>query len=267
MAIIGTLPYVFSNGTTADATQVNADLNAIVNGVNTNAAAITSVQQGLYNYAADTGTVNAIVVPVVLPPTSYTDGLRLRFKAGNTNTSTSVTIATGSLAAKSVVIDAAGTLPVIGSIISGMHYDAEYDISQGAFILINPSWVTTSFTGTLTGFSGSAPTGTVRALVSGNDKAAFVYINATISGTSNAATMTMTGVPSYLSSAALGAGGGGTNSNILVEDNSAAAVGCIASGLNGTTWTFGKNQVQSAGGFTTSATKGILGGTNFSYPL
>lgn len=40
MAIITTpLPYVFSNGTTADATQVNADLNQIVNNVNANAAA------------------------------------------------------------------------------------------------------------------------------------------------------------------------------------------------------------------------------------
>ena len=40
MSIITTpLPYVFSNGTTADATQVNADLNQIVSGVNNNAAA------------------------------------------------------------------------------------------------------------------------------------------------------------------------------------------------------------------------------------
>lgn len=40
MAIITTpLPFVFSNGTTADATQVNADLNQIVSNVNANAAA------------------------------------------------------------------------------------------------------------------------------------------------------------------------------------------------------------------------------------
>lgn len=39
MAIIPTpLPFVFINGTTADATQVNSDLNTIVNNVNTNAA-------------------------------------------------------------------------------------------------------------------------------------------------------------------------------------------------------------------------------------
>ena len=39
MAIIPIpLPYVFVNGTTIDATQVNADLNTIVNAVNANAA-------------------------------------------------------------------------------------------------------------------------------------------------------------------------------------------------------------------------------------
>lgn len=43
MAIITTpLPYIFSNGTTADATQVNADLNQIVSGVNTNAAPLSN---------------------------------------------------------------------------------------------------------------------------------------------------------------------------------------------------------------------------------
>jgi hypothetical protein len=52
MSIITTpLPYIFSNGTTADATQVNADLNQIVGNVNANAAAsganadITSMSQ------------------------------------------------------------------------------------------------------------------------------------------------------------------------------------------------------------------------------
>jgi len=36
------LPYVFSNGTTADATQVNADLNQIANNVNANAAPLVA---------------------------------------------------------------------------------------------------------------------------------------------------------------------------------------------------------------------------------
>lgn len=39
-AIINPLPFIFQNGTTADATQVNADLAQIVNNVNANAAPI-----------------------------------------------------------------------------------------------------------------------------------------------------------------------------------------------------------------------------------
>jgi hypothetical protein len=39
-AIINPLPYIFANGTTADATQVNADFAQIVANVNTNAAPI-----------------------------------------------------------------------------------------------------------------------------------------------------------------------------------------------------------------------------------
>jgi protein-disulfide isomerase-like protein with CxxC motif len=42
MPIIGTLPNTLTNGTTADATQVMADLNQIVNDVNANAAPVTN---------------------------------------------------------------------------------------------------------------------------------------------------------------------------------------------------------------------------------
>lgn len=41
-AIINPLPYIFANGTTADATQVNADLAQIVNNVNSNAVPLSS---------------------------------------------------------------------------------------------------------------------------------------------------------------------------------------------------------------------------------
>ncbi len=39
MSIIGSLPYTFQNGTTADATQVNANFDLVVSDVNANAAA------------------------------------------------------------------------------------------------------------------------------------------------------------------------------------------------------------------------------------
>jgi hypothetical protein len=41
-AIINPLPYIFANGTTADATQVNADLAQIVSNVNSNAVPLTT---------------------------------------------------------------------------------------------------------------------------------------------------------------------------------------------------------------------------------
>lgn len=41
-AIINPLPYIFANGTVADATQVNADLSQIVNNVNSNAVPLSS---------------------------------------------------------------------------------------------------------------------------------------------------------------------------------------------------------------------------------
>lgn len=41
-AIINPLPYIFANGTVADATQVNSDLAQIVSNVNTNAVPLSS---------------------------------------------------------------------------------------------------------------------------------------------------------------------------------------------------------------------------------
>lgn len=49
MAIIGALPYILTNGTTADATQVMADLNYLVSQVNANAAAIGALVPSTQN--------------------------------------------------------------------------------------------------------------------------------------------------------------------------------------------------------------------------
>lgn len=171
MAIIGSLPYTLTNGTTADATQVMADLNTIINGVNANAAAITSVQQASYNYAADTGTVNAIVIPMSPGPASYTDGLRGYTKVANTNTSTAVTVKFGSLAAVAVVLDQAGTLPPANSIIAGMHYTFEYDSTQSKIILINPQ------SSNAPGSQLPTATGTANALVITNTPAFGAFAN------------------------------------------------------------------------------------------
>lgn len=61
MTIFNTLPYTLTNGTTADATQVMADLNQIVNNGNSNAAALSSTPQWVTNVAA----LKALAAPSV----------------------------------------------------------------------------------------------------------------------------------------------------------------------------------------------------------
>lgn len=250
MAIIGNLPYNLTNGTTADATQVMADLNTIINGVNTNAAAITSVQQDSYNYVADAGTVNNLIISMTPSPVSYTDGLWGRTKAANTNTSTTVTVKFGSLGTKNVVIDQAGTLPAVGSIISGMHYIFEYDSTQDKCILLNPSRSLSSYTITLNGMTGTT-TGTINTALEGNGKMLTQYIIVNITGTSNSTSMGGTGVPSYaLTTSAVRVGAG------IIDNNSGFWGGNTTPGSS--TYTFEKTYGAGSTSFTSSGTKGLL---------
>lgn len=133
MAIIGTLPNTLTNGTTADATQVMADFNKIVNDVNANAAALTNtavlnannnftaVQSGLAATAAanfpiasqvqnevfntlsstlGTNTVTARVAALTLG--AYTTGQVFRWIPSQTN-SGAATLAIDGLSALSVL--------------------------------------------------------------------------------------------------------------------------------------------------------------------
>lgn len=106
MTIIGTLPFLLQNGTTADATQVDADFDQIVTDVNTNAAhngvntditalqslitPLTPTQGGSNVYVADvvsTGTANAQVLANPLPVNfALSVGRRIVFVPGFTNT-------------------------------------------------------------------------------------------------------------------------------------------------------------------------------------
>lgn len=111
MTIIGALPFLLQNGTTADATQVDADFDQIVTDVNTNAAhngtnnditalsglvtPLTAVQGGATSYTqtstASTGVANAQVVATPVPAgfaldTGSSFGLRITFLAGFSNT-------------------------------------------------------------------------------------------------------------------------------------------------------------------------------------
>lgn len=105
--IIGPLPFTLSNNTLADATQVQANFNQIVNQTNTNAAtaglnsnitAITGLTTPLnytlggssaYIGGTSTGSANAQVVATPVPSGfSLVAGKRITFTAGFTNTAT-----------------------------------------------------------------------------------------------------------------------------------------------------------------------------------
>lgn len=248
MSIIGSLPYNLLNGTTADATQVMADLNTIINGVNnttTGAASIPQVQTNSLRYAADSGSVNAIIIGVSPSPV-LTDGMDFSTKAANTNTSTTVTAQVGSGVAKGVVVDQAGTLPAIGSIIAGMYYRLQYSSALDKYILMNPSRATGSATLTYTGMTTTVTPGLTYSI--SPDGSTFFCKIAGATGTSNNVATTLTGVPAVLSS---------SNNNmqpLKVTDAGASTIGNV-SGLNGTTWTLGL--AGSNGNFTASGIKGI----------
>lgn len=90
--IIGTLPVMLTNGTTADATQVMADLNKIVNDVNSNAAQgslyATLAQLAASSGASLIGTIDSVPNAVGLTQSAYLNlsvkGLRKTFGANPT---------------------------------------------------------------------------------------------------------------------------------------------------------------------------------------
>ena len=88
-------------------------------------AAEATIQSGARNYAADTGTVNALAVTLSPAPTALTAGLTVRVKAGNTNTAAS-TINVNGLGAVAIV-NPGGTSLGSGQIPAGGVFEAIYD--------------------------------------------------------------------------------------------------------------------------------------------
>lgn len=118
-----------------------------------------------------------------------------------------------------------------------------------------PLQSTGSFTATLTGMSG-ATTGTINYRVVGN--VAHLWLAAQISGTSNADTFTITGMPAAIRP--------GADRVLLMQaiDNNAFANSQISVGSGGTATLV---KLGGAGSWTTSGTKGLYAGTTISYPL
>ncbi len=183
-------------------------------------------------------TITGTLTPAI---TSYATGLTVILPPAGTNT-TAVTLALNGLAAKSIITSLGLTL-YPGMLRVGNPAILVYNGTS--FVLVSDNTATGTFTATLTGCTTS-PTGTVAYTVKGN----FVTLQfPDITGTSNASTFTLTGLPSALRpvTADLAA------SVPVVLDNSAAAYGVYAS----VSYTTGVITFYKNGSWTSSGTKGV----------
>lgn len=260
-----TVKYLGQN-LTGNELQLNCPMLMISDGTNWNI--VWTAKGPATDYYADTGGANALVISAGYA-FGYTNGMRFKVKAANTTTLSTATfqanqIATGKSSLPIYYAD--GTTPLAaGAIIQNNIYTFTYNSSlnsgNGGWVCSDPSRVTGSFTITLTGF-GSNPTGTINYSIGQDGKTVFVWAASAITGTSNATTMTGTGIPSAIQPVTakyqpirLSDNGGGTGGSVQI----AAASG---------TWTFGVNFGNAGGAFTGGGSKGINSlGTGFSYTL
>lgn len=146
--IVSGLPFTLTNGTVADATQVMADFNQIVNNVNANAAKngvnnditaltalvtpLTPTQGGTPVFIASAtggGTANAQTIAATLPSTfALTANYVVQFVPGFTNTGTT-TLNVSSTGVKNVFKQSAGGGVALagGELVSGLAAQVVYD--------------------------------------------------------------------------------------------------------------------------------------------
>jgi hypothetical protein len=158
--IVSSVPYTFQNGTVADATQVNANFNAIVAGVNANVAtagansnisSLTGLTTPIplnaggtadYNASSSsTGTSNAQVISTMVPSGfTLTNGVTVKFTAGATNTG-AMTLNVGASGALPVVQDTqTGPVALVGGEVTANNaVVVYYDAANGRYHLINPN--------------------------------------------------------------------------------------------------------------------------------
>jgi hypothetical protein len=98
------------------------------------AATLGQVQSGLSAYAIDAGTANTYAVTLSPAITTYTDGVKIRFRALTANTGAS-TLNVNGLGAVALVGGAHATLAG-GEIISGGYCEAEYNGALAKFVLL-----------------------------------------------------------------------------------------------------------------------------------
>lgn len=210
---------------------------------------MADLKSHLYTLNTDTGSANACAIAPTRAISAYFTGYRCKFLPANANTG-ACTLNVNSLGAKNIFAHGAALLG--GELSTTVPAECEYDGTQ--FNLLNPEPASGSFTATLTGMSTTV-TGTIKYLV--KDKIVYCYLTNAIIGTSNANTMTMTGVPSALSPTTV------SDVSVYIEDNGVFSMGAMATASSGT-FTFYRDG-KTTTSFTTSGFKGLSG--NFWYPL
>jgi hypothetical protein len=177
------------------------------------------------NYYADSGAANAYVITLATNQTlSLAAGLRIQFLATSANTGASTLNSNGSGVKNILNLD--GSALVKNQIPANGIVDVIYDGTQ--YLLLNPATVRGTFTITLTGFTAN-PTGTAVYSVTNNVVTLFIPA---LTATSNATTMTATGLPAAIQPATQHGGlavgtvndNGGTLTNVQVASVSGGTV-------------------------------------------
>lgn len=209
-------------------------------------------QMGPGSLVTSGGTANAQTITNVRQVGALYAGRIIEFMPGFTNTG-AMTLAEDGLAAKNVFAN--GVAAIAGMVALNVIARCRYDGTQ--YQLLNPQRSTGSATITQTGYA-SPPTGTLFYAVEPSGKMASAWTTATITGTSNATSMTWTGIPAVLTTS--------VSLRVLaaVQDNTGAFTWSSLDTGTSTTWTF--NSGVNSGNFTASGTKATARGT-FVFPI
>jgi len=210
----------------------------------------------------DTGSANAYVLTFDASFPAYEDGIVLYWIPSHTNTGPA-TVAVNGLASVPLEISIGGFLTPLraGQVVSGQIVSMIY--IGGKFVLLSGTIFSGSFTATLTGMDSTV---TGDAGYSVNNGTVTVFIGSVdVAGTSNATTMTMTGLPAQISSP--------ENPIYIVCDKLIDnGVQCYGTAIiSGSTITFRMATVSGSrivdGNFTNTGTKGIAAGWGLMYQL
>lgn len=137
--IIGALPYTLTNGTTADATQVMADFNTIVNGngAGTGVNGLALSAQFLAPFSAAGGGADALTVsptPAVTSPT--VDGTTVGIRVGSVaNTTTTPTLNVNGIGAFTITKNGGAALDV-GDLLPNEEFLARWNLANTRWELV-----------------------------------------------------------------------------------------------------------------------------------